>query len=69
MMHIPNSNNTAPCRDGGRVSDVPAARRALSSQQDIVRELRGRDQMRREAKERLDVEIFNHYFFGFTGNG
>lgn len=41
----------------------------MMSKEAIVEGLRNIDKKRREAKEKLDLEIFNHYFLNFTGNG
>lgn len=36
---------------------------------DTVKQGRNMDEKQRRAKDKLDLEIFNHYFLGFSGNG
>ncbi len=41
----------------------------LMTDTEIAEKMRTMAEQRRHAKEKLDQEIFNHYFLEFSGNG
>lgn len=51
------------------VSQFVGQRGGQSVQAEAVEKYRAMVEKRRQAKERLDQEIFNHFFLGYNGNG
>ena len=74
MKDISNNNANWQGRQPGTPNHLKLQDGMLMAKTEAMEELRNMTeknmaQKRRAAKEKLDLEIFNHYFLDFSGNG
>ncbi len=68
-MKTPISSNSSICIHTNLPSNIVSSNANLKNSTSIEEINFDIDEKRRDLKEKLDLEIFNHYFLGFSGNG